>query len=213
MLVRVGGFTEATERSDRTPSPTSSGDEITAASPSPSRPDSGRATPAEDGDGHASDSPRTLLPHTAYLPPSNVDITPLDKEAAKAAAVEQGGISVDGDREVQLKLLLGKSGRKHGSLPAMVRSLLLSPPSFPHPYVALPSQVCCFGCALRSLTRPPSIQHQAALGILWFIPSFESSPETTVNGIATLRIPAAEIDFLKPQAHIQEVEIGWRWVD
>lgn len=119
MIVRVGGFTESDQLSDRSPSPTSSGDETSPISPySP-------VTLNSPGDSkHATDSPRTLLPHTAYLPPSNTNLSPLSKEAAKEAAQAERGILLDADREVQLKLLLGKSGRKHGALPAMVSLLL-----------------------------------------------------------------------------------------
>lgn len=53
---------------------------------------------------------------------------------------------------------------------------------------------------------------QASLGVLWFIPSFESSPCSS-NEISLLKLDASEIDFLKPQANIEAVEIGWRWVD
>ncbi|ORY84087.1 protein-tyrosine phosphatase-like protein [Leucosporidium creatinivorum] len=149
MVLRVGGFTESDERSDRSPSPTSSGEE---ASPAPatdtpastSRP----TTPLTDLNEHATDSPRTLRPHTAYLPPSYTDAEPLEKEQARKIAEEDGGIVLDADREVQLKFLLGKSGRKHGKLPAM--------------------------------------------------------------GISLLKLKASEIDFLKPQANIEAVEVGWR---
>lgn len=55
-----------------------------------------------------------------------------------------------------------------------------------------------------------AMQLQAALGVLWFIPSFESSAEQGKECV--LRIEAGEVDFLKPQANIDAVEIGLRWL-
>lgn len=54
---------------------------------------------------------------------------------------------------------------------------------------------------------------KAALGIIWFIPSFESNTAMSESDECVLRVEAGEIDFLKPQAHIEAVEIGWRWLD
>lgn len=118
MVVRVGGFTESDQRGDRSPSPTSSG-YTTDDGASPASPSSPIVPSSPIDAVHASDSPRTLIPHTAYLPPSFSNPMPRSKEAAKEVATAEGGILIDADREVQLKLLLGKSGRKHGALPAM----------------------------------------------------------------------------------------------
>lgn len=51
---------------------------------------------------------------------------------------------------------------------------------------------------------------QAALGVVWFIPSFESTPDS--GGVCSLRLPAKEVDFLKPPAGIEEVEVLWSWL-
>lgn len=86
----------------------------------------GRSVPASPvlDRGESTSTSRTLLPHTAYLEPSYSDEAPLDKAAAVERAQRDSGIILDGDREVQLKILLGKSGRKHSALPAMVSSVL-----------------------------------------------------------------------------------------
>ncbi|GAA5900881.1 hypothetical protein JCM5296_002205 [Sporobolomyces johnsonii] len=53
----------------------------------------------------------------------------------------------------------------------------------------------------------------AALALTWFIPAFESSPAQSVEGRrSTLTLPAQDLDFVKPFAGIDEVEIGWRWL-
>lgn len=121
MVVRVGGFSEdgsatpisstvSSGRNTRTPSPTSPRTPITPSSP---------VVGGNEIEGEV--RVRTLLPATAYLSPSLKDAAPRTKEAAREQADEDGGIILNADREVQLKLLLGKSGRKHGALPAMVR--------------------------------------------------------------------------------------------
>jgi hypothetical protein len=74
---------------------------------------------------------RTLVPHTSFLPPA---ANPLEVVAgasrseaeAKKVAKAEGGIVLDGDREIQLRFLVGETGRKHGKLPVMVRFPLFS---------------------------------------------------------------------------------------
>jgi hypothetical protein len=119
MIVCVGGFSEEGRRHSSF-SFNSSGT-ATPAESEPSSP-SVASAPFPESD---SPVPKTLVPSTAYLAPSLQDAQPLSKEAAKKEAQRQAGIIVDADREVQFKFLLGKSGKKHGALPSMVRPFLL----------------------------------------------------------------------------------------
>ncbi|GAA5986016.1 hypothetical protein JCM11641_004902 [Rhodosporidiobolus odoratus] len=55
----------------------------------------------------------------------------------------------------------------------------------------------------------------AALAISWFIPSFECAPSSTVEGAgqrSKILLDRKELDFVKPFAGIDSVEIGWRWI-
>ncbi|BGP19573.1 hypothetical protein JCM10213_000173 [Rhodosporidiobolus nylandii] len=154
-----------------------------AASSSPSLPPPSGTSALADSTASAPSSrtPRThtLVPLTSYLPPVVVPLEATNpsrrsETEARKAATEDGGIVLDGDREVQLRVLVGEKGKKHGMLPAM-----------------------------------------AALAIAWFIPSFGSVPATTGADShlrSRLLLGAKELDFLKPFAGIEEVEIGWRWL-
>ncbi|GAA6044024.1 hypothetical protein JCM8097_004307 [Rhodosporidiobolus ruineniae] len=159
-------------------------DAPSSASSSPSRsstpslpPPSGTSAYAETeaADSLRTSRTRTLVPRTSYIPPA---LNPLDAtnpprrsdKEARRAAKEDGGIVLDGDREVQLRFLVGETGKKHAKLPEM-----------------------------------------AALALTWIIPAFECPPSAGER--AKIRIEAKELDFLKPFAGIEEVEIGWRWLD
>ncbi|GAA5918901.1 hypothetical protein JCM1841_006669 [Sporobolomyces salmonicolor] len=53
----------------------------------------------------------------------------------------------------------------------------------------------------------------AALALTWFIPEFECSPAPSgERRRSTLTLPAKDLDFVKPFAGIDEVEMGWRWL-
>ncbi|GAA5900106.1 hypothetical protein JCM6882_002614 [Rhodosporidiobolus microsporus] len=119
---------------------------------------------------------RRLVPQTSFLPVAEDPLrveggNPQRRSAqeAKEKAKEEGGIVLDGDRDLQLRFLVGETGKKHGMLPTM-----------------------------------------AALALCWFIPAFESPPAG--DGRAKLVVKAKELDFLKPFAGIEEIEVGWRWL-
>lgn len=58
----------------------------------------------------------------------------------------------------------------------------------------------------------PSLS-QASLALTWFIPSFEAEPESLDTARrSTLIIEGKDLDFRKPFAGIDRVEIGWRWL-
>lgn len=122
---------------------------------------------------------RVLLPAKSFSP-SNRHAELLTGDTARAEG-RQAGIVMDASREVQLRLLVGRTGSKHGSLPIMVRA----------PYFLA-------WCA--------DTYTQASLGIIWFIPCFEEKQGHTSG---TLVVPAKEIDFLKPASGIERVEIDW----
>ncbi|KAI5481233.1 phosphatidylinositol-3,4,5-trisphosphate 3-phosphatase [Pseudohyphozyma bogoriensis] len=130
-------------------------------------------------------------------PPSSFDEN-IQRTQADDGEVERKRIVVDGDREVQFRLLVGKHGKKHGKLGMM-----------------------------------------AALGIIWLIPSFHSSPPSPTassadpnakdpepklhvpseivtqekgNGRFVVTVRKEDVDFRKPQARLKEVRIGMRWV-
>ncbi|GAA6012785.1 hypothetical protein JCM10207_005359 [Rhodosporidiobolus poonsookiae] len=148
--------------------------------PTPSLPPaSGTAALAADA---ASTTPartprrRTLAAHTAFvaLPANALDGTNPSRRPvaeAKRAAKEEGGVELDADREVQLRFLVGETGKKHAKLPVM-----------------------------------------ASLALSWFIPSFESTPAEP-GSRSKIILKAKELDFLKPFAGIEEVEVAWRWLD
>uniref|UniRef100_A0A0K3CLI7 BY PROTMAP: gi/647394322/emb/CDR35551.1/ RHTO0S01e01838g1_1 [Rhodosporidium toruloides] n=1 Tax=Rhodotorula toruloides TaxID=5286 RepID=A0A0K3CLI7_RHOTO len=115
---------------------------------------------------------RVLVPRASFLEPGSTSNTRRSEKEAKMAVEQDGGIVLDGDREVQLKFLVGKTGDRHGKLPDM-----------------------------------------AALAITWFIPSFEASaPAAGEDRCSKLVISGKDLDFRKPFAGIEEVEVGWRWL-
>ncbi|GAA6063568.1 hypothetical protein JCM10212_003147 [Sporobolomyces blumeae] len=131
---------------------------------------------------------RLLVPYTSFLDPSP-SLPPFEnaKPRSRSEAIRHAeasprdgarGIELDGEREVMLKVLIGKEGNKHGRLPTM-----------------------------------------AALALTWFIPLFESPPPPSAMGgsnrtstTSVLTLSAKDLDFVKPFAGIDEVEIGWRWI-
>ncbi|GAA5984463.1 hypothetical protein JCM10908_003357 [Rhodotorula pacifica] len=57
----------------------------------------------------------------------------------------------------------------------------------------------------------------ASLALTWFIPSFEaaapsSSSSTSATPRSTLVIEGKDLDFRKPFAGIDRIEVGWRWI-
>ncbi|KAM0751185.1 phosphatases II [Meredithblackwellia eburnea MCA 4105] len=69
---------------------------------------------------------RVLYPGAQYLPPSFEEEPPFDDESAVYEIRKNGGaILLDADREVQMRFLIGETGRKHSKLPSMV-SLAIS---------------------------------------------------------------------------------------
>ncbi|GAA5963144.1 hypothetical protein JCM8115_001033 [Rhodotorula mucilaginosa] len=132
---------------------------------------------------------RTLVPRTEYLPvPSSPTETVRSRSEREAKeAVREwgagGGIVLDPDREVMLKFLVGKTGDRHGKLPVM-----------------------------------------ASLALTWFIPTFEADlpasfssstaqPDAAGDRRSKLVIDGKDLDFRKPFAGIERVEIGWRWLE
>ncbi|GAA5853140.1 hypothetical protein JCM8547_000215 [Rhodosporidiobolus lusitaniae] len=158
----------------------------TSATPSPSNSSHSLPPPSETATTAAASSSsstrssrtRTLIPHTAYLPPASDPLDPStnpsrrDEKDAKRVAKEEG-IVLDGDRECQLRFLVGETGKKHGKLPAM-----------------------------------------ASLALCWFIPVFECPfpPSFSSGKRVALSFGAKELDFLKPFANIQKVEVEMRWL-
>ncbi|KAM0791038.1 hypothetical protein ACM66B_004334 [Microbotryomycetes sp. NB124-2] len=171
MIVRVANFKELSDNNSTAPlSANPSG----AATPNtvPTTPIVGHAPSSLDEElsrAKAEAKCRTLSCSAIYRRPCTTDdVQALSKDHAKASAREQQGLEVDIDREVEFKLLLGKSGSAHGALPAM-----------------------------------------AALGIIWIVPSFEGVKASSEGQQRTVTVPASEIDFLKPQAHILAVELDF----
>ncbi|KAK4046356.1 Telomerase protein component 1 [Microbotryomycetes sp. JL201] len=166
MIVRVADFKELSVNKTAPPSANPSG----AATPNtlPTTPVTSAPHVSLDDElekAKAQAKCRQLSCSAVYRQPSRVDSEPLSKDQAKLFAREQDGLEVDIDREIELKLLLGKSGSTHAALPAM-----------------------------------------AAVGIIWIVPSFEGiGPSGQERRVVT--VPANEIDFLKPQAHILAVEL------
>ncbi|GJN93238.1 hypothetical protein Rhopal_006285-T1 [Rhodotorula paludigena] len=124
---------------------------------------------------------RTLVPSTSFLPvpPSQLDgpsaPQPRSREEAKRAVEADGGIVLDAEREAQLRVLVGKTGEKHGKLPVM-----------------------------------------ASLALTWFIPVFEvATPSNDTAGSCRSKvvIQGKDLDFRKPFAGIEALEVGWRWLD
>ncbi|SCZ97310.1 BZ3500_MvSof-1268-A1-R1_Chr4-2g07129 [Microbotryum saponariae] len=181
MLQRVGTFSEAPDV--EAPSSLEEGEDLTetpnaitpaTTAPSSPHPDS-PPSPSSPSSNPEEDSPiRTLLPSSIYLPPPtspSLDVAPRSKEVSKSSTALEEGMILDADEGIQFKLLLGKSGRKHGDyLPAM-----------------------------------------AALGIIWFIPSFEADAAGQSRS-HVFKVEKGSIDFLKPQSGIQGVEIGFTFV-
>lgn len=64
---------------------------------------------------------RVLVPRTSFLKPNSTSNKGRSEKAATAAVEQDGGIVLDGDRELQLKFLVGKTGDRHSKLPDMVR--------------------------------------------------------------------------------------------
>lgn len=69
---------------------------------------------------------RTLVPYASFVPPAANPLEVVNpprrsEKEAQAVAKAEVGIVLDGDREVQLRFLVGETGKKHGKLPAMVR--------------------------------------------------------------------------------------------
>ncbi|GAA5942617.1 putative phosphatidylinositol-3,4,5-trisphosphate 3-phosphatase [Sporobolomyces koalae] len=58
-----------------------------------------------------------LVPHTSYLAPASAE--QLSQNRAQEQVERDGGIVVDGERELMLKFLVGETGHKHGKLPTM----------------------------------------------------------------------------------------------
>ena len=57
----------------------------------------------------------------------------------------------------------------------------------------------------------------ASLGVIWLVPSFEKGSmrvQTDTRGRteSVWRVEKGEIDFLKPQARIDAVEVGFEWL-
>ncbi|BGO95111.1 hypothetical protein NBRC10512_006395 [Rhodotorula toruloides] len=143
-----------------------------AESPDLPPPSQTAATPTSTSANPGPSRTRVLVPRTSFLEPNSTSNKRRSEKEAKAAVEQDGGIVLDGDREVQLKYLVGKTGDRHGKLPDM-----------------------------------------AALAITWFVPSFEASAPT--NGgdkRSKLVISGKDLDFRKPFAGIEEVEVGWRWL-
>lgn len=63
-----------------------------------------------------------LIPHTSFLSPlPSASGASRTESEAKAQIESDGGILVDGEKEIMLKFLVGETGKKHGKLPTMVR--------------------------------------------------------------------------------------------
>jgi hypothetical protein len=62
-----------------------------------------------------------LIPHISYLSPSSSSSPARSNSEAKSQIEKDGGILIDGERELMLKFLVGETGKKHGKLPTMVR--------------------------------------------------------------------------------------------
>lgn len=136
---------------------------------------------------------RVLVPRSSYIEPNSTSNTRRGEKEAKLAVENEGGIVLDGDRELQLKFLVGKTGDRHGKLPDMVCTR--------EPREARG----------HSLTVSPL---QAALAIAWFIPSFEAAASANdASRRAKMVISGKDLDFRKPFAGIEEVEVGWRWLE
>ncbi|SCV69212.1 BQ2448_2232 [Microbotryum intermedium] len=184
MIQRVGTFSEAGD----TEAPSSAANEedssetpdaMTPATTAPSSPHSDSPpSPSSLGTSAPEDVPtRILLPSSIYLPPPtspSLDVALRSKEDSKSVTALEQEMILDADEGIQFKLLLGKSGRKHGDyLPAM-----------------------------------------AALGIIWFIPSFEADASGCAGQPRShvFSVEKGSIDFLKPQSGIEGVEIGFTYV-
>lgn len=71
---------------------------------------------------------KLLVPHTSYLSPSSSPGSRRTESEAIKEVERNGGIVLDAEREVMLSFLVGKTGKKHGKLPTMVRLLLFLSP-------------------------------------------------------------------------------------
>ncbi|BGP27258.1 phosphatidylinositol-3,4,5-trisphosphate 3-phosphatase [Rhodotorula toruloides] len=61
--------------------------------------------------------------------------------------------------------------------------------------------------------RHGKLPEMAALAITWFIPSFEATaPMVSADHHSKLVISGKDLDFRKPFAGIDQVEVGWRWL-
>ncbi|KAK4052586.1 Telomerase protein component 1 [Microbotryomycetes sp. JL221] len=119
LIVRVADFKELSETgtapTSQTPSGattpyTASSTPVTAVAPTLDQ---------ELAEADVRGEPHVLSCHAIYRPPSRCNVVAHTKDEAKAQAQNMTGLLLDADREVEFKLLLGKSGSKHGALPAM----------------------------------------------------------------------------------------------
>lgn len=126
MVVRVADYRQYSTNGTTPPSANPSG-ATTPTTTGPGTPVSpaGAAHSSLDAELERASEPfRTLLCLATYRDPSHVDTDARPKDEAKRVALERrgsgdGGVVLDADREVEIKLLLGKTGSKHGALPAM----------------------------------------------------------------------------------------------
>ncbi|GAA5899962.1 putative phosphatidylinositol-3,4,5-trisphosphate 3-phosphatase [Sporobolomyces salmoneus] len=86
----------------------------TASTVSPYPSSSGTSTPHPSA---TSTREKYLIPHSSYLSPASTTVRS-DSEA-KSQVEKDGGIVIDGEREIMLKFLVGETGKKHGKLPTM----------------------------------------------------------------------------------------------
>lgn len=61
------------------------------------------------------------------------------------------------------------------------------------------------------LTNTLAFLNQASLAIVWFIPSFESTPGED-DALCTMELTPKDLDFYKPAWGVEKLEIAWRWV-
>ncbi|GAA5954209.1 hypothetical protein JCM3765_005320 [Sporobolomyces pararoseus] len=87
----------------------------------PSSPSSSpsRKSPASTVSPSSSGKEKLLIPHTSFVSPSSTNSTARSDSEAKKQISLDGGIVVDGEREMMLKFLVGETGKKHGKLPTM----------------------------------------------------------------------------------------------
>ncbi|GAA5977879.1 hypothetical protein JCM5350_006206 [Sporobolomyces pararoseus] len=78
-----------------------------------------RTSPSPTSSPSSSGKEKFLIPHTSFVSPSSTDSTTRSDSEAKRQVSQDGGIVVDGERELMLKFLVGETGKKHGKLPTM----------------------------------------------------------------------------------------------